>query len=247
MTTPAGGPAPSGLDLRGDHHVHSTFSDDAVSTLAENLDAARDRGLTVVRMVEHVRRGATHVPDFLRAAEALDPPEGLTVLTGVEAKLLDTTGSVDAPPEVLAAVGAPRGPGRVLLADHQLPAPDGPWSPRVARERLAAGLPAADAVGFLVTAYARALAASGPAQLAHPFSILPKIGLAEDEVTAEHLDALADALRAAGGVVEVNEKWRCPGARVAGALRAAGVDLVASTDAHDARDVGRYRWLAGDA
>lgn len=196
-------------------------------------------------MVDHVRATSTHVPDMLRALALLDPPEGLAVLSGVEAKILDTAGRVDAPPDVLAALGTPAGPGRVLLADHQLPGPDGPWSPRVAREHLDAGLAAADAVGMLVDAYVAALARSGPAQLAHPFSILPKIGLVEDDVTAEHLAALTAALRAADGVVEVNEKWRCPGPRVVAALHAAGVPLVASTDAHDARDVGAYAWLTG--
>ena len=39
---------PSGLvALDEDHHVHSTFSDDAVSTVADNVRAARDRGLRV--------------------------------------------------------------------------------------------------------------------------------------------------------------------------------------------------------
>jgi putative hydrolase len=83
----------------------------------------------------------------------------------------------------------------------------------------------------------------GRAQLAHPFSLLPKIGLAEDDVPDELLDALADVLVATGTPVEVNEKWRCPGPRVVGRWHAAGVALVASTDAHVATDVGVYAWV----
>jgi putative hydrolase len=244
VTGAAGGRA---VDLRGDHHVHSTFSDDGHSTPAENLAAAQERGLTEIRMVEHVRTTSGQVPDFLAAVAALDPPDGLRVLTGVEAKILDTAGTVDAPADVLAAVGTSSGPGRVLLADHQLPGPVGPWTPTMAAEHLAAGLAPSDAVSQLVTAYLAALARTGPAQLAHPFSILPKIGLSEDDVGDDHLDALVAALRAADAVVEVNEKWRCPGPRVVAALRDAGTPLVASTDSHHARDVGVYRWLAVDA
>ncbi|GAA3817594.1 PHP domain-containing protein [Cellulomonas soli] len=247
MSTPDGtavGPArPARPSLTGDHHVHSTFSDDAVSAPVENLEAAARAGLRTVRMVDHVRVSTTYVPSFLAVVRGLPPVDGLTVLTGVEAKILDASGAVDAPPEVLAALGRPDGPDRVLLADHQLPGPDGPWSPRTTRERMAAGLAASDVLDLLVTATVRAMHRVGRAQVAHPFSLLPKIGLSEDDVSDEHLDALAAAAVATGTPVEVNEKWRCPGPRARTRWAAAGVELVASTDAHHAGDVGTYRWL----
>ena len=226
-----------------DHHVHSTFSDDAVSTPAQNLVAAGTAGLRVVRMVDHVRVSTTYVPEFLATVRALPPVEGLRVLTGVEAKILDASGAVDAPPEVLARVGSPGGPDRILLADHQVPGPDGPWSPRSTFERIMAGLDPADVIEMLVTATIRALHGTGPAQLAHPFSVLPKIGLSEDDVPDQLLDALAAAAVATGTLVEVNEKWHCPGARVTDRWHAAGVLFVASTDAHVADDVGVYQWV----
>ena len=80
------------VDLRGDFHVHSTFSDDATSTLAENLAAASQCGLGEIRMVDHVRRSTTWVPEFLAAVAREPRPEALVVHTGVEAKLLDATG-----------------------------------------------------------------------------------------------------------------------------------------------------------
>ncbi|AEE44963.1 PHP domain-containing protein [Cellulomonas fimi] len=237
----------TGPSLRGDHHVHSAFSDDAVSTPAENLAAARAAGLDTLRMVDHVRVSTSYVPDFLAVVRGLPRVDGLRVLTGVEAKVLDASGAVDAPPDVLAALGRPDGADRVLLADHQFPGPDGPWSPRVVLEHLGAGtLTRAGAVETLVTATARAVRRAGRAQLAHPFSLLPKIGLTEDDVSDELLDALAEVLVATGTPVEVNEKWRCPGARVRDRWVAAGVALVASTDAHVADDVGRYAWLRAE-
>src|SRR5258705_13851624 len=41
--------------LIDDYHVHSTFSDDATSTVAENLAAARKLGLRTVCLSDHVR------------------------------------------------------------------------------------------------------------------------------------------------------------------------------------------------
>lgn len=239
--------------------MHSTFSDDAVSTLAENVAAAQAAGLTALRLVDHVRESSTWMPDYLVAVAALRSTSGLARLdeddpgggqdeaalggplrlgTGVEAKIMDVTGRLDLPPDL------PRGPdgfGRVLIADHQFPGPDGPWSPKRVLAERAAGLRSEDLIDTLVTAMIRATARVAGGQLAHPFSLLPKIGLGEGDLQDDHLRALASACVANGTVVEVNEKWVCPGPRVLRTLADAGVVVVASTDSHRAVDVGRYR------
>lgn len=269
MTTPpstasAAGPDPSGPAVRwagpgGDHHVHSTFSDDAVSTLADNVAAARAAGLTALRLVEHIRESSTWMPDYLVAVAALrsaqdlplldeDDPGGgqqttdlrgpLRVGTGVETKIMDVTGRLDLPTDL------PRGQegfGRILISDHQFPAADGPWTPRRVLEERAAGLSAADVVDTLVTAMIRAVGRVERGQLAHPFSLVPKLALGEEDIGDDHLRALAAACAASATVVEVNEKWACPGPRLLHALTDAGVVIVASTDSHRADGVGRYR------
>jgi putative hydrolase len=227
--------------VRTDHHVHSTWSDDATSTPLENLVAARDAGLASIRMVDHVRTSTTYVPEFLAEIAALPAVDGLEVLTGVEAKILDASGRLDLPPGL---VVGPGGVDRVLIADHQFPGPDGPWSPRRTLEELAGGLSASDALDLLVGATVRAMSLAGRGQLAHLFSLLPKIGLHERDLSDEHIAAVADAAIRTDTTVEVNEKWRCPGPRVVLALAAAGVTLVGSTDSHEASSVGRYSWVA---
>ncbi|MCT1479739.1 PHP domain-containing protein [Microbacterium sp. p3-SID336] len=219
--------------LHGDHHVHSTFSDDAVSTLQENVAAAAAAGLRTVRLVDHVRQSTTWVPEYLTAVRALRVPEGLTVLTGVEAKILDASGGLDIPE-------LPAGIDRILIADHQFPGTDGPLGPTAVRERIAAGWAPADVLDQLVDALIRVMHRHPGNQLAHCFSILPKIGLSESELGAERIAAWAQAAADTGTLVEVNEKWTCPGPEALVALRSAGAEIVASTDAHIASDVGRY-------
>ncbi|MES2172108.1 MAG: PHP domain-containing protein [Actinomycetota bacterium] len=90
--------------LLTDFHVHSTFSDDAVSTVAENIAAASAAGLTHLRLVDHVRSDTTWVPEFLAAVAAEPVPGGLTVLTGVEAKIMDAAGRLDLPADYRGAV-----------------------------------------------------------------------------------------------------------------------------------------------
>ena len=219
--------------LRGDHHVHSTFSDDAVSTLAQNVEAAASAGLSTLRLVDHVRRSTTWVPEYLAAVRALRVPDGLTVLTGVEAKILDVAGALDVPP-------LPDGIDRILIADHQFPGVDGPLGPSAVRERIAAGWATDDVLDQFVEALIATMRRYPGNQLAHCFSILPKIGLSEAEVGAERTDAWARAAAETDTLVEVNEKWGCPGAGALAALRRAGATIVASTDSHDASEVGRY-------
>ncbi|MCK2035952.1 histidinol-phosphatase [Microbacterium sp. SSW1-49] len=219
--------------LRGDHHVHSTFSDDAVSTLAENVVAAAEIGLTTIRLVDHVRQSTTWVPEYLAAVRALEVPEGLTVLTGVEAKILSVAGDLDIPT-------LPPGIDRILIADHQFPGVDGPLGPSAVRERIADGWAAADVLDQLVSALISSMRRHPGNQLAHCFSLLPKIGLAESDLGVERVEAWARAAAETGTLVEVNEKWGCPEAPTLAALRAAGVEIVASTDSHIASDVGRY-------
>lgn len=224
--------------LHGDHHVHSTFSDDAVSTLAENVAAASSIGLTTLRLVDHVRQSTTWVPEYLSAVRELEVPDGLTVLTGVEAKILTAAGELDIP--VL-----PDGIDRILIADHQFPGADGPLGPTAVRERIAAGWAKDDVLDQLIEALIASMQRHPGNQLAHCFSILPKIGLSEGELGAERVEAWARAAAASDTLVEVNEKWACPEPRTLRALRAAGAEIVASTDSHVASDVGRYERVTG--
>jgi len=227
--------------LTGDYHVHSTFSDDAHSTIAENLAAAASVGLTRIRLIDHVRQSTTWVPEFLSAVAATPKPDGLTVLTGVEAKILNARGELDLPPGLV--VGKD-GVDAIVIADHQFPGTDGAWSPDDTKARLAAGLSVADALDLLVGATIAAMESVEFGQLAHCFSILPKIGLTEDDLSDAQLESWAQGAARTGTLIEVNEKWACPGPRALRAAIAAGANLVASTDSHTATEVGRYDVVA---
>src|SRR3954451_18656713 len=92
-------------ELQGDWHVHSQFSDDAVSTMAENIRVASERGLRHLRLIDHVRISTAWIPDFLAAVAAEPVPEGLTLHTGVEAKILDVDGNLDIPADLVVGTG----------------------------------------------------------------------------------------------------------------------------------------------
>lgn len=230
-----------GALLHGDYHVHSTFSGDARSTVSENLAAASKAGLTEVRLVDHVRQSTTWVADFVNTVAAAPIFTDLTVLTGVEAKILNARGELDLPRGLVLGKG---GVGAVVIADHQFPGPDGPWSPETTMAKIAVELRVSDALDLLIGATVAAMESIEWGQLAHCFSILPKIGLTESDLTDEHLLAWATAAAKTGTLIEVNEKWGCPGPRSLRAALDAGAQLVASTDSHVATDVGRFARVA---
>ena len=228
------------ISLDTDFHVHSTHSRDGLSTLKENVAQSAAVGLTTVRLVEHVRASTTWVPEFVAAVGALKRPYGLMMLTGVEATILDLSGRLDVPRDLV--IGR-TGVDRILLADHRFPGPDGPWSAATTRSRLAAGLATADAIDMLVLAMTRAMRLVGNGQLAHPFSILPKIGLAESDLRNDHLAAVATAASVTGTLVEVNEKLQCPGIKAIQAFVAAGATMVPASDSSHCGGIGQYTFV----
>src|SRR5581483_6546965 len=121
-------------------------------------------------------------------------------------------------------------------------------SPRTVRESIAAGeMPAHAVLDGLVDATIASMrrnASTHRMVLAHLFSLVPKMGLAEDDVSDEAIDRLATAAAETSTIIEVSERWRCPGHRVVRAALRHHVQVVASTDSHRSADIGQYEWVA---
>ena len=224
------------IDEGADWHTHSTTSDGADS-LADMVAAGAAAGLHTIGLSDHVRASTTWLPEYVQAVRSL-PADGIRVSCGIEVKMLDSSGRLDLPPALPDL-------DHLLVADHQFPGDDGPCHPSVVAAAVAAGsMTAHGAIEQIVTATCAALRSSPfPTIVAHLFSLLPKCGLAEADVSNELLDELASAALATDSAVEVNEKWRCPSRRSLTHLAARGVRLTAGSDAHRACEVGRWNYL----
>jgi putative hydrolase len=236
MTSAPGsaGEAGSGaIALDEDWQMHSTFSDGA-GTIEQNVAAAAERGLRLIYLTDHVRHDTPWVAEFVAAVRRVDATSEVTVRCGLEAKILDTEGRLDLPPDHALA-------DLLLAADHQVPSPDGPRLPTEIAAALAAGeLDVATVVEWIETATIATMAAHPGVLVAHMFSVLPKLGLSEADVSDERIDRMADAAVRHGAIVEVSERWLCPTLRTMRMMRAKGVHVVASTDSHRPDAIGRY-------
>lgn len=227
---------PLAIDLGADWHVHTDLGRGSASAVGM-VDAAQAAGLHTVGITDQVSAATEWLPDYVEMVRAFARPE-ITVSCGVETAVLDRAGRLDLPADVA-------GLDHVVVTAVVVPGPQGPVEVEDARAALERGdVTGAQVVDDLVAAMIAAVGTS-PARtiLGRPFSLLPQLGIDDDVVTDDHLLALAEACLAAGAVVEVDETWRAPSARIAVGLSDAGVTLVAGSDATTPRGVGAWRYL----
>jgi DNA polymerase (family X) len=211
-------------DIRGDLHVHTDASDGRAS-LAEMVEAARQRGYAYVAITDHSKRVTiAHGLDAGRLARQIDEiarlnetVHGITVLSSVEVDILED-GRLDLPDSVLRrldfAVGA-------IHSAFALP-----------RDRQTDRL-------------LRAIDNPNLAVLAHPGSRL----LGEREGCDFDFERVVAATRERGCALEVNgqperldlDEWHCKLAKES------GVKVVLSTDAHSPVELGFMRYAVDQA
>jgi putative hydrolase len=219
-------------------HVHSTYSDGA-GTVAENLIAAERAGLAMLTCVDHVRSDTDWAAAFADEVRTLAHGTEIEVRSALEAKLLDTSGELDLPAET-------GGADRIYAADHQVPLDDGPVDPAKVRAAIADGeMDASGILESILTATANAIQRLDDLVIAHLFSVLPKIGIAESSVPEGSLERLAAVAADRGASIEIDERWRCPSARTLRPFHAAGVPILLSTDSHSPETIGRYDYCLG--
>lgn len=222
-----------------DMQVHSTFSDGA-DTVADNVAEAEAIGLTEMTCVDHVRASTDWLASYVAEVERVRETTPVRLVCGIEAKLLDTTGRLDMP------ASRPDGVEVIYAADHQVSLDDGPNHPDSVRDRIASGeLDGQDVVRQIVTATRACLDRPEPVVIAHFFSILPKIGVAQDDVPLDLLEWLADETARTGQRIEVNERYRSPNARTLRPFVERGVPILVSTDSHRRGTIGRYDHCLG--
>jgi histidinol phosphatase-like PHP family hydrolase len=227
------------LDLRVDGHVHTGFAAgrDSVGVVVSAADRA---GLTAVTFADQVGPDTTWLPAYADAVRRARRRTEMTLRVAAEVEVVQPDGWLAWPADLghLEAVS---------VAVSRLPLATGPLGPRDVRALLLDGeVTAGQVAEIVVHATIKGVERASryaPTQLARPLSLLAQVGLDDSAVTDGILAALADACRATGTTVEISEAWRSPSATMVDRLRAAGVALVAASDARYAAEVGRWQYL----
>jgi putative hydrolase len=223
------------IRLDEDWQVRSTFSDGSAD-VAEIAEAAEAQELSTVCVADRVRRSSGWIPEFTQACRTAGRTTRVDVRSAVEADVLDTSGTVDVPRISSEA-------DFIFVSARRLPTPQGPVEPEEARERIAAGsLLPAKAVEWLVRASANAAQRYGNVALAHPFSLLPELGLGQGHLHPPYARWLAKQMVDSDTPAVIGEKFRSPELWVTGFFLASGVDVHVSTGSRSPETVGRYQW-----
>jgi DNA polymerase (family 10) len=206
-------------DIRGDLHMHSTWSD-GLATIEEMAAAAKRRGLKYVAITDHSKRvamaGGLDAKRLRRQWAEIDGINrrrgGLTILKGVEVDILER-GGLDLDDDLLSEADW------VVASVH--------YGQNQSRERITRRV-----IGALENPYVSAIA--------HPTGRL----LNERKPYQIDLDAVLKAARDCGKMMELNaHPSRLDLDDVAcAAAKSYGVPIVISTDAHspDGLDAMRY-------
>lgn len=218
-----------------DMHVHSTFSD-GVHSIEENIKQAEDIGLKRLCCVDHVRHDTGWVTEFVNTVENFKTQTNVQVFSGLEAKILNRNGDLDLPKNYGEA-------DFIYVADHQFPLDDKYFHPKEIREMLSKGIVAAEELlESLTDATVHAIEKHEKIVIAHLFSVLPKAGLSEDQVSNKLLEKIAITANRFNVKIEVDERWKCPSHHVINYFHNQGIQILYSTDSHRRETIGKYQY-----
>ena len=227
------------LDLASDAHVHTGFAAgrDSVGVVVSAADRA---GLAALTFADQISPETTWLPAYADAVRRARLRTELTLRIAAEVEVVRPDGWLAWPADL----------GQletISVAVSRLPLTTGSPGPREVRALLAAGeLTGGQIAEILVDTTIKGIERASryaPTQLARPLSLLTQVGVTDDAITAEVVDALITACLATGTAVEVSEAWRSPSPRIVERLRESGVSLLAASDARYAAEVGRWQYL----
>jgi len=226
------------ISFNQDWHVKSTFSD-GTGTVAENAQAAEALGLQSICVVDRARPTSPWIPDLAEACRKADREVDFEVFSGVEVDLLNTHGTLDAPPLLSSA-------DYIYVAADRLPTPEGPLEPLDARAQIEDGeLIAARAVEWLVRGYANATRRDAAVVLARPFSVLPQMGIDPEAIHPSYVRWLAGVMQENGAAAEIHESSRTPARSLVDCFMTARLPLLPGSGTASPEGVGRFSWSPG--
>jgi putative hydrolase len=203
------------------------------NTIEQNVAEAERIGLAELACVYRVRAGTGWVPAFVAAVREAEEHTSIALCCAVEARIMDTYGNLDLPADL-------DGVEAIYAAGQQAPSPDGPLDQCSARERIEAGeLDPQMVLRWIVDGTAAAAHRHEHVAIASLFGVLPRLGLAEGDVSLDLIDSLAIAAAESDARIVLDERRKRPAARTLRPFLRHGVPLMFGGGSYDCEAIGR--------
>lgn len=215
---------------RVDLHVHSRYSH-GEGSIQEIVDVGIAKNLTCLAVTEHVRHQSPWFGSFLSDMADAKEQKGIKVISGIESKVLDFCGKLDATDKMICSVGL------VVASVHRIP------SVHSMDEDLVVEKIGQD-MGCFTGIYFRALRgiASNPSVdvVGHPFHLFKAAAIRR--ISKEDKLETAKLFSASKKAVEINSLYHVPDLEFLRMCIKEGVKISVGSDAHRLDDVGNVKW-----
>ena len=209
---------------KSDLHLHSTFSD-GQNTPEEIVEHAILANYDEIAIVDHVRRTTDWVDNFAIEIKRLKHiyQNRIKLYSGIEAKVINLEGDIDARPEFFPKVDL------VLGAFHRIPKGQDEYLSEVEIT-----MDRGRAIEFWFTAFMKLLENNYVHIIAHPTAILKRHNIT---VPSDMKNLIARKAVSCGKVLEINSKYQVPDAEFLGILHSNNVKLSFGSDSHNIEEM----------
>ena len=213
-----------------DFHIHSQYSH-GEGSIQDIVKTGIVKNLTCLAITEHVRCQSSWFESFLSDIEAMKKQKGIKVISGIESKVLDFCGRLDATERMISAVDL------VVASVHRIP------SFHDMRGNYIIQKVNQDKTS-IASLYLRALRgiASNPAVdvVGHPFHLLKAMAI--EGISKDDKMETARLFSKSRKAVEINSFYHVPDLEFLRMCVKEGVSLSVGSDAHRLIDVGNVNW-----
>ncbi len=211
--------------IYGDYHVHSNYSRDAESGIAEQIQSATAKGLKQIAITDHASCHTYGMSDSvmrneIASVECEAKKAQISVLKGIEANLIDQSGKIDVPKKYHEYLDI------IVLGCHK--SCKGGLFARLRHAKMFGG--SNKNIEKNTDAYIKALEENKVNIVAHPNYAVPVDVVRLAEYCKEH-----------NIFFEINSRKNCIDDETFKAVIATGVMFILDSDAHRDVDVGNVR------
>jgi len=212
--------------IKEDIHLHSDFSDGEGSIEEMTLEAIK-LGLKQIAFTDHVRRDTKWLDQYVAEIERIKKkyPQ-IKILSGIEAKVIDLEGNIDAKKEFFKKVDL------VLGAFHRIPRGKEEY---LKKEEIL--LDKKRAFELWYQAMMNLLENKNVNIIAHPTAILKKYGIRVPDRVKENI---AKKAKRFNKTLEVNKKFKVPNREFLKILKKNKVKFSYGSDSHSIEEFKKY-------